>query len=100
MTMDQAWVYLQNMSLFKASNEVYAVALGIFFWPIVFLFTLFVVAIKTESPAYIFLYSVIGNIALFTLMTDVRTHPIFYATVLLSLTMVLWSLFGSSKVDA
>ena len=97
-TMAQATELLHNASLFKAANEAYAVSLGIFFWPIIFLFTLFVVYIKTENPAYVAVYGILGNVILASFL-PIISHPIFYVTVLLTLAMVLWSFFGSSRID-
>jgi len=97
-TINQSFIYLQNASLFKAANEAYAVSLGIFFWPIIFLFTLFVIYIKTENPAFVAIYAIIGNVALVAFL-PIFTHPIFYLTLLFSFSMVLWSFFGSSKIE-
>jgi len=99
-TMNQSWEYLQNASLFKAVDTAYqASAMGIFFWPIIFLFTLFVIYIKTENPGYVAIYAILGNVALVTLL-PIATHPIFYTTVVLSIALSLWSFYGSSKIDA
>ena len=97
-SMTQAYEYLGNASLFKAANEAYAVSVGIFFWPIIFLFTLFMLYIKTENPAYVAMYAIIGNVALAAFL-PIMTHPIFYITLTLSLGFTLWSFFGSSRID-
>lgn len=95
-----AYTHLTNGSLFKAVNEAYtSPPIGIFFWPIIFLFTLTIIAIKTENPAYVTIYAVLGNFALATLL-PITTHIIFYTTLVLSFFLVLWSFFGSSKVDS
>lgn len=97
-TTTQAWEYLQNASLFKATTEIYEVAWGLWFWPIIFMFTLFVVAIKTESPAFVAIYAILGNLALSRFLIP-ASHPIFFGTLIFSIAMVLWSLFGSNKID-
>ena len=97
-TMAQATELLHNASLFKAANEAYTTSLGIFLWPILFLFTLFMLYIKTENPAYVAMYGIIGTVALASFL-PMLTQPIFYITVLLTLAIVLWSFFGSSRND-
>ena len=96
--MTQAYTYLANSSLFEAANEAYAVSVGIFFWPIIFMFTLFLVYIKTESPAYVAVYAIIGNVALAALL-PILTHTIFYTTIVFSIALTLWSFFGSNKIE-
>ena len=93
-----AYSDLLNMSVMKATNSVYTEAVGIWFWPIIFLFTLFLLAIKSENPAYVAFYAILGNIVLATKL-PIETHPIFYAVIVFSLAMVLWSVYASKKVD-
>ena len=98
--MTQAWIYLQNASFFNAVNQAYtAPPIGEFFWPLIFLFTLFMVALRSENPFYVAFYAILGNVALGTLVFS-RFGVIFYATVVFSLAIGLWSFFGSSKIDA
>lgn len=100
-SMDNAWTLLRNNSLVEASVEAYRSVsfLDVWFFPILFLFTLFVVAIKTENPGYVMVYALIGNVALVGFMTNPLVQPVFYTTIVLSFTMVLWSFFGSGKID-
>ncbi len=67
-------------------------------WPVVFLFTLIIVAIKSESPTMVAIYAVLGNIALGT-MLDSYTHIIFYIIIVLSVMIWLFSLFLSRKIE-
>ena len=70
----------------------------IWLWPIVFLFTLIIVAIKTESPTMIAIYAILGNIALGTMLEQL-TQVIFYMTAVLSIMIWLFSLFLSKKIE-
>lgn len=93
-----AYTALTNASMLEAANEAYkASPIGIFFWPIIFLFTLFMVAIKTENPAFVFIYAVIGNFVLSQYLFSI-TDPIFWGIAVISLFMVLWSFFGTDKL--
>jgi hypothetical protein len=93
-----AYNELLNMSIIKASNSVYTATLGDWFWPIIFLFTLTLIAIKTENPAYVLVYSILGNFALAAHLKTV-THPIFYLTMVISLALVLWNIYASKKTE-
>ena len=53
---------LLNASLFKAATHTYEASIGVLFWPIIFMFTLAMLYIKTESPAFVALYAIIGNV--------------------------------------
>ncbi len=67
-------------------------------WPIVFLFTLIIVAIKSESPTMVAIYAILGNVALGTLL-DPYTNIIFWAIALFSSVIWLFSLFLSRKIE-
>ena len=95
---NESFELLTNGSLFLASAGAYEATIGLFFWPIIFLFTLFLLFIKSENPAYIAIYAILGNFALATLL-PIQTDPIFYTTAVLSLALVLWSFFGSGKIE-
>lgn len=101
-SMESAYTLLLNQSLVEASVEAYRSVsfLDTWFFPILFLFTLFVVAVKLENPAAIVIIAIIGNVALFGFMTNPVVQPVFYITIVFSFAMVLWSFFGSSKIDA
>ena len=70
----------------------------IWLWPIVFLFTLIIVAIKTESPTMIAIYAILGNLALGT-MLERSTHIVFGIILVLSVMIWLFSLFLSKKIE-
>jgi len=93
----KAYDLLLNGSVIKANNEVYTSVVGIWFWPIFFFVTLVVIYIKTENPAYIIFYSILGNYLIGTYVVPL-THPIFYGIAVFSLALVLWKMFGSDKI--
>ncbi len=70
----------------------------IWLWPIIFLFTLIIVAIKTESPTMIGIYAILGNIALGT-MLEQYTHTIFWTIAVISIMIWFFSLFLSRKIE-
>ncbi len=70
----------------------------IWLWPIVFLFTLIIVAIKTESPTMIAIYAILGNIALGTMLEQL-THIVFASILIFSIMIWLFSLFLSKKIE-
>ena len=70
----------------------------IWFWPIIFLFTLIIVAIKSESPTMIGIYAILGNIALGTMLNP-YTHIIFWTIAVISVMIWLFSLFLSRKIE-
>lgn len=95
----RAYQYLNNQSLVRAAIEVYVSSpIGPFFWAIIYLFLLIVVAIKSESPAYIAFYSILGHILLINYI-PAEFQKIFYFTVVLSLAFFFWSLYASKKTD-
>lgn len=94
-------ILVKNGTVIKAGTKAWESTVGIFFWPILFLWTLVVVYIKTENPAYIFMYAVLGNALLaWKAMTQLDTifHPVFYVTAVISLFLVLWKIFGSNRI--
>ena len=95
-----AFEKLTNMSVVESANEAYKanVIIGNFFWPIIFLFTLFLLYLKTENPTYLSIYTIIGAFVLGKWLIN-TTQPIFYITLVLSIGLTLWSIFGSPKID-
>ena len=67
-------------------------------WPIVFLFTLIIVAIKSESPTMVAIYAILGNLALGTMLEQL-THIIFASILVFSIMIWLFSLFLSRKIE-
>ena len=70
----------------------------IWLWPVIFLFTLIIVAIKTESPTMIAIYAILGNLALSTMLEQL-THIVFGTILVLSIMVWLFSLFLSKKIE-
>lgn len=93
-----AYNQLTNMSIIKSSTVVYEAVFGIWLWPILFWFTLVLLYIKTENPAYVTIYAILGNVALGTTLPTIL-HPVFYMSMVFSLTMVLWSIWGSKRTE-
>ena len=96
--MDNAWDLLRNGSLFNATAEAYQFAWDVWFFPLIFLFTLFLIMIKSESPCMVVIAAIIGNVALFGLL-PVASEMAFYITLVFSLAMVLWKFIGDSRID-
>lgn len=67
------------------------------FWPIVFLITLLMVAIATENQGMVAIYAILGNVALGT-MLPVLSHKIFFMILILSLVIWFYSLFISQRI--
>ena len=97
MTSNLSYELLVNGSVFKAVNQIYIDKVGIIFWPILFLFTLVIIAIKTESSNYVLFYTVLGNYMIGKYISGFF-HPIFYIMAVLSLFVVLWKMYASKKV--
>jgi len=95
-----AFTHLTNGSMMQAASESYlASPVGQFFWPLLLMFTLVIVYIKTESPAAVFVSSIIGVFALGVLLPTLF-HYMFYITVVLTLLLNLWTIFGRTKDDS
>ena len=95
-----AFTALQNASLFEAATKAYteSTILGDFFWSILFAFFLILIYIKTESPAPVAIFSIIGAFALKGLLTI--ANPMFYGYLVFSIALSFWSFFGSSRIDS
>ena len=91
-------ILANNQTVIRAAISVYEVAWGIYFWPLMFLLTLFMLAINTEKPAYVLFYSILGNVALSSYL-PVKTNPIFYGTMVFSLMFVLWNFYVNRNID-
>lgn len=99
--MTDAFTALQNASLFEATEKAYTSTLGFgdFFYPILLAFFLILVYIKTESPAFTAVGTILGIFILVDRMTSVVTNPIFYTFLAFSVGLTLWGFFGSSRID-
>ena len=89
---------LINGSIFEAVNSVYTQAWGVWFWPLLFFATLGLVALKTQSPAMVAIYTIIGNTTL-ALLLPVESSIIFYVVLMLSMGITLYMVFGSPRTD-
>ena len=82
----------------KSYEEAWTFGGVIWFWPIVFLITLVLVAIKSENPTLVGMYAILGTVALGTRL-PVVTDPIFALIVIFSILIWFFSLFISRKTD-
>ena len=98
MSTTNAYNLLINGSIIQAGNEAWMSTVGIWFWPIIFIWTLVMVYIKSENPTYIFVYSILGNVLLGRYIFPL-SHPIFYSVAVFSLFLTLWKIFGSKKIE-
>ena len=92
-TQANAYELLKNGSVFHSAVESYEAAWGDFFWPVMFLFVLYMVYLKTESPTMVALAMIVGNVGMFTLV-DIRFQPILYITLVVSIALTLYSFVG------
>ena len=93
---------LINGSVVEATVDVYETSLTfggvIYLWPILFIMTLILVAIKTENPTVVGIYAVLGTVALKTLLPTM-TDTIFFLIVVFTVLITLFSLFLSPKFE-
>ncbi len=91
---------LVNGSVIDAAVKSYeeATTFGgiIWLWPLLFLLTLILVAVKTENPTMVGIYAILGNIALGSRL-PVVTDPIFAMILILSIVVWFFTLFISPK---
>ena len=99
--MTVAFTALQNTSLFEATTAAYTSIpdFGDFFYPIILAFFLFLVYIKTESPAAVVVGTILGVFFLASEMTSVVTQPMFYTFLAFSIALIFWSFFASPRID-
>lgn len=103
-------IHLQNESLdllfnngtvIEASVRSYEIAFTfggvIWLWPLLFLFTLMMVQIKTQSPTMVAIYAILGNLALGSLLPAI-SHTFFASILIITLAIWLFSLFVSPKI--
>ncbi len=93
---------LVNGSIIGAAVKSYeeATSFGgvVWVWPILFLFTLTFLMIKSESPTMVGIYVVLGNVALGSRLAE-SSRLIFVMILILSLVIWFFSLFISSKTE-
>ncbi len=99
---NESFDLLINGSFVEAAVKSYEIPLTfggvIWLWPIVFLVTLILVAIKTENPTAIAIYAILGNIALGTSLPQI-SHIFLVPIVIFSVLIWLYSLFVSPKIE-
>lgn len=82
----------------KSYEEAWTFSGIIWLWPILFLFTLTLIAIKTENPSIVGIIAILGNIALGTRLDQI-SHTIFAIVLIFSLVVWFYSLFVSKKFE-
>ncbi len=98
---NESFDLLVNGSVIPAAIKSYEIAWTfggvIWLWPVVLLFTLLMVAVKTESPPMVAIYAILGTVALGTSRIVPISHPAFFLIVVFSVVIWLFSLFLSPK---
>ncbi|KKL09609.1 hypothetical protein LCGC14_2564130 [marine sediment metagenome] len=93
---------LINGSVIPAAVSTYTEAFTfggvIWLWPIFFIGTLFLVAIKTENPTMVAIYAILGTVALGTMLPTISNTILAFITIF-SVTIWFYSLFVSPKVE-
>ena len=91
-----------NGSVTDASIKVFETAWTfggvVWLWPIAFLGTLIMVAIKSENPTAVAMYAILGNLFLGTRLDQI-SHVIFGMTLIFSVLIFLYSLFVSPRTE-
>ena len=99
---NESFDLLVNGSIMQAVIKSYEEAWNfggiIWLWPVVFLFTLIIVAIKSESPTVVGIYAILGTVALGTMLEQL-THIVFGFIAVFSVMIWLFSLFLSRKIE-
>jgi len=70
----------------------------IWIWPIIFLVTLVLLAVKSENPTMVGIYVLLGTIALKARLPSLTT-PVFAIILIFSLLMWLYSFFISPRTE-
>lgn len=91
-----AYNELVNGSVLRANTMAYEIAWGVWFWPLIYFLFLVMIALKSESPGPVVIYSVVGNVALGVYLIP-QADKIFYVVLVLSLAMLLYKVFGSKQ---
>ncbi len=83
----------------KSYEEVWTFAGVVWLWPIVFIFLLTLVAIKTENPTMVGIFVILGGVALSTRLDAGISATVFGLVLVLSILVWLYSLFVSPRTD-
>jgi hypothetical protein len=93
-----AQAYLSNGSVLQASEAIFTSVIGPWFWVVLIFFTLVVVQIKSEEPGFVAIVAVLTN-ALLAYRINSWFEPILWTSFVLSLAIILYSIFGNSKYE-
>ena len=81
----------------KSYEEVWTFGGVVWLWPIIFLFLLTLVAMKSENPTMVGIFVILGGVALSTQLDAGISATIFGLVMLLSIVVWLFSIFMSPK---
>lgn len=99
-TLNESFDLLVNGSIIGAAANSYEIAWTfggvIWIWPIIFLLTLSMVAIKTENPTMVAIYALLGNVALGVLIPPLANKMFFFIAVF-SILIFFISIFVSKR---
>ena len=96
MPYNAAYTLLENGSLVGGAVAAYQVAWGVYFWPILTIALLGLVAIKTESAGLVAVMAIIAHIIMWNYL-PVQTEPIFYITIVLAIGFTVYTFYASNK---
>ncbi len=100
---NESFELLINGSVVEAAVKSYEEALtfaGVnWLWPILFLFLLTLVAIKTENPTMVGIFVILGGVALSTQLDAGISGTVFGFVLVLSILVWLYSIFVSPRSD-
>ncbi len=99
---NESFQLLTNGSVVEAVVKSYEIGWTfggiIWLWPIIFLITLVLVAMKVDNPAMIAIYAILGNVALGTMLPQI-SGTFFTLIVVMSIMIWLYSLFVSPRIE-
>ncbi len=99
---NESFDLLINGSVIEAAVKNFEIAWTfggvIWLWPILFLGTLILVAMKLDNPGFIAIYAILGNVALATRLPQI-SGPFLTIIVVMSIMIWLYSLFASPRLE-
>ena len=99
-TLDPAFQQLTNGSTLQAASTAYMAVWNQAFWSIIFVVFLLILYIKTDSLPLIGMFTIFGNAFLGTqLLPYPHLRVFFYIILSMSLFMLLYKFYGSSKTQ-
>ena len=81
----------------KSYEEVWTFGGVVWLWPILFIFLLTLVAIKTENPTMVGIFVILGGVALSTQLDAGISAIVFGFVLVLSILVWMFSIFVSPK---